>query len=667
MKEEEKAKLHSEALKRFDIAHSSEEEQRELCLQDHYFINEPDGQWAGFDGKMQDKPKMTLDYIEPLINQVTGDQQQSKIDVKILPGDGANKQYAEYLEGVIRGIEAKSNAADVYSREFANGVTCGIGGWRVYSKYVEGSFDQELAVKPIHSAVNSLWFDPSAQFYTKEDARWAFVNEIMLESSFKEKYPKASLTSFDNNTSSLWYKRSSELESEIRVAEYWRKVKKERNLVLFNDGITLVKGDDDKEIDSRLALGLRIIKQRKEEYDCVKMVVISGSEVLTDEYEWPTPLFPLIPYYCKYVNVNGKSYYRGMVRKSRDPQVILNFQVSAMVEASINAPADKIVMHSSQVNKGSIDNFNNANEPVFIYEGEDNRFGAPFRSGPPALQQQALAQIQTSINSIHSITGIEPASAGRAPHANESGRALLAQQSMGDRGTYGMHDNLKSSVNHCALILKQAIPKFYDTRRMVEIIGADDEPSSVNVQDYDQFAKGKYSVVCSSGSSHTTKRRETVDQLITIMTGVDLPENMKLAMVDLLVSNLDINKGDVLTERVKRILISQGIIEPTEEEAQEMGLDQQQQPSPMDEAFIENMGAETRLKAAKAAHTEAKTMAEIQRTNQISVDSVAKLTSEYKSIIENGGVITKDMLLVLAGQIELLKESQITTANASRN
>ena len=56
---------------------------------------------------------------------------------------------------------------------------------------------------------------------------------------------------------------------------------------------------------------------------------------------------------------------------------------------------------------------------------------------------------------------------------------------------------------------------------------------------------------------------------------------------------MDLNNADEIRDRIRKYMLKQGTVEPTPEEAEEMGMNEPQPPDPMQEALVGNLQAQT--------------------------------------------------------------------------
>jgi hypothetical protein len=121
------------------------------------------------------------------------------------------------------------------------------------------------------------------------------------------------------------------------------------------------------------------------------------------------------------------------------------------------------------------------------------------------------------------------------------------------------------------------IPKVYDTERMVDILGADEQPKIVKInaehedngrlKHYkvggDNAIKGK--VVVTMGQSYSTKRMESYDFMSSIVQAA--PDVLPL-IGDIMFRNSDTAGADIIADRFKRQAIKNGLIEDDEQKGQ---------------------------------------------------------------------------------------------------
>lgn len=663
------AERHVEGLDRFQLARLADWEQRKLAVEDLLFIHAEDGQWAeDVVTKRKDRPRYTIDRISGAIDQIQGDQRQTRTGIKVEPQTDGDEKVAQLLTGLIRSIENVSNANSAYDNAFDEQIISGYGGWRVLHDYEnDDSFDQTILIKPINSAASSLYFDPYAEEYDKRDAKWAFLVSAVSREEFSKLWPDATETDFDvdrfkNDNVQHWFG-----DEGVRIAEYWYRVPFIKKLGLLSDGRTIDLEEEGAVLDELAAKGISVVRERDVGTYKLEMVIMNGAEVLTKPQEWVGKYIPLVPVYGRTAKVDRKHYIRGIVRKAKDSQRIYNYATSAAIEATALTPKDPIWItpHQAKGHETSLRNFPTQNSPFMRYNPDPLAPGTPQRGGAPQLQVALLQQVEQAKMDIQATTGIEPASLGQVP-VMKSGKAIEAEQSMGDRGSYLYQSNMEKSKQYMGDIIIDLAPRIFDTDRVIKIMGSDEITEDIRINEevvdeqtgevhlVNDLSLGSYSTKVISGPAFSTRRKETVNQLLTLADGSPIVQELAL---DLIIDNMDLNKGDEIKERVRRYMIKQGTVEPTEEEAEEMGLDQEPPEDPMQKALIENLGMQSEKLIAEIRNKDADTESKIISAQKTSIDALTATVEMILKKLDAGLTPTPTDLDIVGGQQALVEET----------
>jgi hypothetical protein len=261
---------------------------------------------------------------------------------------------------------------------------------------------------------------------------------------------------------------------------------------------------------------------------------------------------------------------------------------------------------------------------------------------------------------------MQPPSLGANPEL-KSGKAIQAQERLGDRGSFIFTDNLEKSINYTAEILLDLLPKIYDTERQERIVAQDGETEvvSINQEVFDEesremvlvndLAMGKYDVVTETGPAFATQRQESAQQIIELIA--TSPTFEALAM-DLVAKDLPILESKELTKRVRKQMITQGIVEPTDEETKELGLDQEQQPDPQQTAITDNINMQTEELISKIEERDAKTLQVTIDTQAATIDTYKTLIDAFKAQREAGIPFTIDDHNIRLKQQDIIEEGQ---------
>ena len=149
---------------------------------------------------------------------------------------------------------------------------------------------------------------------------------------------------------------------------------------------------------------------------------------------------------------------------------------TAMTESIALAPKAKWLMAEGQdeghENEWALANIKSS--PVLRYKQRDVE-GVP-APAPQRLQPEpppvGIMEAATEISGdLQTVLGIFDPS--QQLPGNMSGKALMGQQSQVDLSNFHFYDNMTRSIKHTGKIILDLIPKIYDTKRVMRIIGVD--------------------------------------------------------------------------------------------------------------------------------------------------------------------------------------------------
>lgn len=626
------------AMLRHTESENFEEDERELCVEDSLFCDRPGSQWdeIGRRGRVRAKrPMYEINKVAGARNQFVGDQLQNRIEIKILPkGGGATKALARIQEGLIRSIRDSSGTSwkDNGLKETSTG---GVGAWQVCTRQKLGSFDQEIYLKPIRGAATTVWVDPGSIMDVHEDAKWISCVHQWTPLEFKDKWPESKAANFRligiNGCKSGW--RTQDM---VRVADYYVKEPIKRDLVLMSNGKVYEDDDNFKKIDDDLAeKEITVVDRRTEDSHKILHYKLSGSEILDGPNDIPGMHLPIILGYGYSTWIEGIHYYSGMVRKSKDPQRVYNYETSSNVETGALAPKDPYWISTVQAKgyEGDYARLNTENKPVQFFNPDPQNPGPPKRTGAPAVQAAQIQRIQQAEHDIESTTGYFAPSLGNNPKA-QSGVALDSQKRQGFTGTAEISDNHRKMLEQTGKVIQGMLPAIYDGSRTEQIIHENGEIEEVKLndvvidQDTDEeivlndLSAGVYASKVTVGPTFATKKEEAIAYLAE--AGRSNPMIPQLT-TDIILRNMDFPGSDEASDRFRKLGLKEGYIPPNkEEQAEQAEADKNRQPDPMEILAFETMKAELEKKVAEVDKMDlendqiraltAKTWAETQET-----------------------------------------------------
>lgn len=597
----ENAKVHAEALKRLNETWSVEAQNVANGREDQRFYAGDQWDEASRRARGTTRPMLTINRLPAFVRQLTGDVRQNPPAIKVLPAKGeASQETADILNGVIRDIEAESDATACYVIAVDNAAQTGQGAFRIVTEYDDDpeSFDQEIRIRPIRDPFGFL-IDPNAVLPDKSDMKFGWVFERMSNDAFRAKYPDKALDDIPISNAAVagtiaftW--RTGDT---VRIAEYWRKVETKRTV---------------KAVDGRS----RELTETK-----VEMYLMSGADILSGPHPWAGKHIPICVVSGEESVVDGSVNRRGIIRDAKDAQRFYNYSRTAAAEAIALQPKMPWLLTPDMI-KGYEDMWDSAgteNLPYLLHNPDRVVTTGPRRAEPALAQNGLDAQALIAAQDIEATTGIFKANLG-AEGQEKSGKAILARQKEGDTGTFLYVDNLRRAIGYCGRCLADLIPKIYDGERIVRMLKEDGDHEMVPInqpvpvqglpgefETANDLTVGKYSVQVSTGPSYLTRRQEQADKLI--MLAEKMPQVGQVAP-DLLVKSLDFPGGDELAARLKKT-VPPALLEPDPPE----GAPPKPPPPPPPDviAAAEKDAAAARKANAEADKTQVETAALLQQ------------------------------------------------------
>jgi hypothetical protein len=272
--------------------------------------------------------------------------------------------------------------------------------------------------------------------------------------------------------------------------------------------------------------------------------------------------------------VDGRRIVWGLVRPAKDSLRMYNYWASTITEKMALAPKAPYVGAVGQF-KTAAERWKKANRINFSYleyDGIDvngTPLPAPQRQGPTPIEAALLQQMQVIEHDVQTSLGMFKAATGES-ESQQSGRAILALQRESDTGTYHFGANLGMSIRHAGRIIVDLIPHYYDTKRIVRILGEDGDIKTAMIDPEQDVAfrqvqapdgikqifnpgVGKYDVSITVGPSYNTKRMEAAATFVELAKGSADPASAAVLRY-LTVLNSDFSGADRAAKMLKALL-----------------------------------------------------------------------------------------------------------------
>jgi hypothetical protein len=513
--------------------------------------------------QLEEAPILTINETDSYCRQVVNHIRQQRPRGRAHPvNNTADVKTAKVITGIGRHIETHSDAANAYDLAAEFAVTIGKGYWRVRNDYIaDDSFDQDIYVDQVENPF-AVYFDPNSTLPDGSDQDRCLITDLMRKETFRKLYPSAAEQPFREGGSGDMRSMDWLTKEDIRLAEYFSVEKAKADLIMLSDG-TVIYEDRLPSQEILQAVGLTIKGTRPSWRRTVKWSKVTCFETL-EEKTLPGRWIPVVPAYGVHVIIEGKRRWFGMVRFARDPQRIINYSQTALVEYNAMAPKAKWLVpegadegHENEYAQANIRRF-----PVLRFKtrgllGEE--IPPPERVAPEPAPAGMLELAMTASQNLQRVLGMfDPVNLKHT--GPKSGEAVRQETMQSEQSNYHFYDNLCRSINHTWRIFLNWTPEIYDTpNRVLRVIGDDGKPDLVTINQttvsegvekvLNDVRVGDYDVVMETGPGFNTKRQESL-QVFTEMLQTPLGEMIAKVGADLIVRMVDADGAETLADRL---------------------------------------------------------------------------------------------------------------------
>jgi len=464
------------------------------------------------------RPCLTVNRLLEPVAQIVNDERESDVSIQLIPADDfggvaepPDPKEIELREGLIRRIQRESESADARTWAFTRAVVAGRGYYAIMTRFAKGAtFDQDIYCRRIYNQ-NGVVLDPTHEEPDGSDADWGFIGTDIPYKQYLSEYPKNAkgqkneLAGLDDDEFRTmgeeqpdWFScldGNGDEAKMVRVVEYWHveRTSKELHLMpsLEPGGPEVPVWADDLESyqAQRAAMGLpeaKPLQTRTEVEKVVKWCKLDGKQVL-DETDWPSPWIPIVKIVGNELPPHNEDrQVDGLVYPAIGAQQGSNFMLSKWVETVGLAPIPPWMIAEGQI-EGYEEFYNQSNARAFAYlpyktrDLEGNAVGAPQRTNVETPISALAASFQMFNEGVQTTTGVNDPQLGRNDPSLRSGKAILAIQQQGKRGTSNYMDNFGRSVRHEGRIIDSLLYPIYGSRpgRLARIVTGEDEAQTV--------------------------------------------------------------------------------------------------------------------------------------------------------------------------------------------
>jgi hypothetical protein len=445
----------------------------------------------------------------------------------------------------------------------------GWGYWRIGSEYVDDrSFLQQLKIIPIDNP-SSVYDDPSAMMPAGEDRRWCVIAEDMPRDEYKRLFKNMDNVDYRFTTAPGDFVLDWESKTHVRLAEYFRKFERADVLYKLSDGSTKLKSElnpkDGDTAAALAALGITIVADRPTSTCEIQWFRLNGRKVV-DRRVLPGKYIPMIKCLGNKLRINGKIMRKGMIENLMDPAQMYNYWRTAQTERLALAPKAPWTAYEGVV-EGHPE-WNDANRrsySVLVGKAILGPDGAtllplPQRSNPAPVEQGFESAVAGAEHDLMTVAGMPQENPEIQARVVSGNKYLQRRQGMQDLTHFQYYDNQTYSIMWTGIILLDLMKYYYDTQRMMRIVGEDGQAEIITANEKvmsgdgqptgevrNDFTVGNYDVVMDTGPGYATKREEAAENMLELLN-TKLGDAIVATRPDIPVRNMDFHGADELAD-----------------------------------------------------------------------------------------------------------------------
>lgn len=508
--------------------------------------------------------QLTINEIAKYVRHYTNDIRNNFPEPAVIPLSEEAIDVAELKEGFIRRVMNELNSKSAIISAVDMQAIRGEGYFALYCEYRNNeTYDQDIHLRKILDP-KCVYFDPSSILVDRSDAQWCCEKYFMPKKEFQEKWPNEQLPSLNatygsfSGTSNYEDANQAVPDDTVTLWNYWE-IEQYPNGTLYkvlrNGSVHDMYYTKNKK---EIAVSDKILDRRPLYEKRVVHRIFEKNRIL-ETNDWPSKYLPIIPILGEQLDIEGERIFKGIVSDLLDPQKIINFTKSSMIQVIQRVPNPLIFVTEKQIEgrEAEWSSLNVSRKGVAVYKHQDgvekptmSQYEAPI---------QALAQASSIFsNDLHQISGIMGENQGEETNAI-SGVAMKARKLGGDIATYHLSDNFAQSMGHFGRVALDMSQRVHDSEQTLSVMNSEYKMDHIKINQYTlKEGENKYfdmtlndfDINIEMAPGYKSRREELAQDLKEFMA-VD-PQKVLATMGDVLIDNM-YNKKE-LTARAKFLL-----------------------------------------------------------------------------------------------------------------
>jgi hypothetical protein len=398
----------------------------------------------------------------------------------------------------------------------------------------------------------------------------------------------------------------------------------------------------------------------------VRKYIMSGGKVLEDAGYIAGRNIPIVVVYGKRWFVDNIERCMGAVRLAKDAQRLKNMQLSKLGEISALSSIEKPIMTPEQVAGHQVmwaeDNLRDYPyllvNPITGPDGNTQVTGPLAYTKSAAIPPAMAALLQITEQDMQDILG-NPQGADKMV-SGVSGKAVEMIQTRVDMQTFIYMSNFAKGMKRCGEIwLGMAKEIYTEDKRKMKTIAPTGEAGMVELMQptidtetgavvmANDLSRATFDAVAEVGPSSSSKRAATVRSLTGMLQITQDPETQQVLTAMAMMNMEGEGVGDA-NAYFRKKLLRMGVVQATEQEAQEMMAEMQGQTQDPNAVFLQAAAEEAIAKAAKARADTVETVAAAELKRAQTLETLGKVQENAQNMALTN---TEAVQQILQGQI----------------
>ncbi|HHS83704.1 MAG TPA: portal protein [Gammaproteobacteria bacterium] len=589
-------------------------------------------------------PPLIRNYIKPAIDAVLGMEAKNRTDIKILPDNDEDEEFAEALNVKHHEAARIAKADKAISDAYANEVKVGLH-WTEVSRETN-PFRPKYRVKAVHR--REIWWDWLSKEPDLSDARYLIRKRWCDTDILKLMFPQfhelidnvaSGWTTFDytlrEEFRNTWLARAYDVEENYSIEEmeyisperdrvmpyevWYRKWM--RGMVLRDPKTDLVVELDKKNNFHLMAIQNGLVQVEEAVYPKMRLAWFLGPHRLADmPSPYPHNDFPYVPFWGNREDRTGAPY--GLIRTMKSPQEESNARLSKMMWllSARRVVADEDAVHDKDALAAEIAR---ADAIVWLNKNRINKTSTAFQVDDNVdLSRQQFDVMQDAKQSILDTGGVYNQMMGKdVPGGATSGVAIENLVEQGAITLAEMNDNYAYARTKTHELLLSLVKEDIGRDEMEVVVGRNTgRQRSVFLNKWEPDENGrkiktnnvahiKTRVDLEEVPNTTTYRRQMLNSLTEITKA--LPPDIQAVVMPMVIEATDYPRKREMADQVRKAIgIQKPLDQMTPEEQQQV--QEAMQKADEDEQFQKELQA-LQLAEAQAKVEKAEAEAELAK------------------------------------------------------